>query len=177
MPAMNDSSADAEPLRLLTEALYADLKRLARAQRHRLNPGETMATTAVVNETYLKLARMPHWTSREHFMNSAARAMRQVLVDYARTRLAAKRGSGVDDLELDEEIAMLRGEEPARVLALNDALAHLGELSPRLVQVVELRYFAGLSEEDAAKILKVTERTVRRDWVKAKAWLYREIGD
>lgn len=161
----------------LTEALYADLKRLARTQRGRLNPGDTLQTTAVVNEAWLKLARSGGWQSREHFMNSAARAMRQVLVDYARGRLAAKRGGGADDLELDEEIAILRGEPPERVLALHDALERLGALSPRLVQVVELRYFAGFSEEEAAQALGVTDRTLRRDWVKAKAWLFREIGE
>jgi RNA polymerase sigma factor (TIGR02999 family) len=163
-------------LRALTESLHADLKRLARSQRSRLRPGDTLQTTALVNEAYLKLTRMHRWESREHFMNAAARAMRQVLVDYARTRLAAKRGGGVAALELDEELVMLRGESPERVLALNDALARLGELSERLEQVVEMRYFAGFSEEETASILGVTDRTVRRDWIKAKAWLYREIG-
>lgn len=163
-------------VRALTESLYADLKRLARAQRGRLNPGDTLQTTAVVNEAYLKLARMGRWESREHFMNAAARAMRQVLVDYARTRLAAKRGGGADDLELDEEIAILRGDPPEQVIALHEALERLAELSPRLVQVVELRYFAGFSEEEAAQALGITDRTLRRDWIKAKAWLFREMG-
>lgn len=163
-------------VRALTEALYADLKRLAHAQRGRLRPGDTLRTTAVVNEAYLKLVRMGRWESREHFMNAAARAMRQVLVDYARTRLADKRGGGVEPLQLDEDLAILRGEPPERVLALHEALERLGALSERLVQVVELRYFAGFSEEEAAQTLGVTSRTVRRDWIKAKAWLFREIG-
>ena len=163
-------------VRALTEALYADLKRLARSQRGRLRPGDTLQTTAVVNETYLKLVRMGQWQSREHFMNAAARAMRQVLVDYARTRLAEKRGGGVEPLQLDEDLAILRGEPPQRVLALHEALERLGALSERLVQVVEMRYFAGYSEEEAAQILGLTSRTVRRDWIKARAWLFREIG-
>ena len=166
---------DGQALRLLVEALYADLKRLARAQRGRLNAGETMQTTAIVHEAYLKLARGGHWQSREHFMNAAAQAMRQVLVDYARQRLAAKCGSGVAPLELDEEIAILKGETPEQVLALNDAMEKLGALNPRLVQIVECRYFAGYTEEETARTLGITDRTVRRDWVKAKAWLFREI--
>lgn len=163
-------------VRALTEALYADLKRLARAQRGRLRPGDTLQTTAVVNEAYLKLVRMGQWQSREHFMNAAARAMRQVLVDYARTRLADKRGGGVEPLQLDEDLAILRGEAPELVLALHEALERLGALNARLVQVVEMRYFAGFSEEEAAQLLGVTSRTLRRDWIKAKAWLFREIG-
>lgn len=173
---MTDAAVEGQALSLLTEALYADLKRLARSQRGRLNPGETLQTTALVNEAYLKLARGGGWQSREHFLNSAARAMRQVLVNYAQMRLTAKRGGGGEPLELDEEIAILRGEPPERVLALNDALEKLGQLDPRLVRVVECRFFAGYTEEETAQLLGITDRTVRRDWVQAKAWLYREIG-
>lgn len=167
--------------RLLTEALYSDLKRLARSQRGRVGAGGTLQTTALVHETWLKLMRGGAWESREHFMNSAARVMRHILVDYARQRLADKRGGGAVAASLDEEtaaedLAMLRGEPPEQVLALHEALEKLAQLSPRLVQVVECRYFAGYGEDETAQLLGLTDRTVRRDWVKAKAWLFREIG-
>lgn len=166
---------DPQTLRWLTEALFADLKRLARAQRGRLPAGETLQTTALVNEAYLKLARSSGWKSREHFMNTAAVAMRQVLVDYARRQLAGKRGEGQTPAELDEEMLVLRGESPARVLEIDDALRRLGELNPRLVKVVECRFFAGYSERETAQVLDITDRTVRRDWIKAKAWLFQQL--
>jgi RNA polymerase sigma factor (TIGR02999 family) len=167
---------DPQTLRWLTEALYADLKRMAHAQRGRVAGGGTLQTTALVNEAYVKLARSSGWKSREHFLNTAAAAMRQVLVDYARKRLSAKRGAGAPAEELDEEVLILRGEPPERVLELDDALTRLGALSPRLVKVVECRFFAGYGEEETAQALGVTDRTVRRDWIKAKAWLFQELG-
>ena len=173
---MNDAAGEGQALRLLVEALYSDLKRVARRHRGQLAGGETLRTTAIVNEAYLKLARGGHWQSREHFMNSAARAMRQVLVDYARARLSAKRGSGQTPLDLDEEIAVLAGETPERVLALNEAMERLKQVDERLVRVVECRYFAGYSEQETAQLMGLSERTVRSDWVKAKAWLFREIS-
>lgn len=176
-PSAPLASDDPQALRWLTEALFADLKRIARAQRGRVAAGETLQTTALVNEAYLKLARSGGWKSREHFMNTAAAAMRQVLVDYARARLADKRGAGEQPVELDEAVLILRGEPPERVLELDDALKRLGQLNPRLVKVVECRFFAGYSEEETAQVLGVTDRTVRRDWIKAKAWLYQELGD
>lgn len=174
-------SALPEHERLLTQALYADLKRLARGQRGRVAAGGTLQTTALVHEAWLKLMRGGAWQSREHFMNSAARAMRHILVDYARQRLADKRGGGapaesLDEQTMAEDAAVLRGEPPEQVLALHEALEKLAQLSPRLVQVVECRYFAGYGEEETAQLLGLTDRTVRRDWVKAKAWLFREIG-
>lgn len=165
-----------EPFEQLVKALYADLKRLARRQRGRLRQGETLRTTALVNETYLKLARDRAWESREHFLNAAAQAMRQVLVDYARERMAAKRGGGLVPDELDEESAILQGETPERVVALNEALERLALLNERLVRIVECRWFAGYTEEETAQLLGITDRTVRRDWVKVKAWLFREVG-
>ncbi len=180
------STTDEEhQLALLTEALYADLKRVAHRQRARLVAGATLQTTALVHEAWIKLMRGGGWQSREHFMNSAARAMRHILVNTARDRLAAKRGGGGvhegleerHETEAAEDAALLlRGEAPEQVLALHEALERLAELSPRLVQVVECRYFAGYSEADTARLLGLTDRTVRRDWVKAKAWLFREIG-
>lgn len=168
---------------LLTEALYADLKCLARSQRGRVSSGQTLQTTALVHEAWLKLMRSQGWQSREHFLNSAARAMRHILVDYARQRLSDKRGGGASTQSLDDEMvaaedaALLRGEPPEQVLALNEALERLAQLSPRLVQIVECRYFAGYGEEETAQLLGITDRTVRRDWVKAKAWLFREIAE
>jgi RNA polymerase sigma factor (TIGR02999 family) len=167
-----DETAD---LQVLTEELYASLKRLARAQRSRLRVGETMQTTAVVSEAYLKLSRQSGWKSRDHFLNTAARVMRQVLVDYARAHLAAKRGGWQEQDSLDE-VASLLGEPAPQVLGIDSALGRLEQLEPRLARIVECRFFAGYSESETARLLGLSTRTVQRDWLKAKAWLYQELG-
>jgi RNA polymerase sigma factor (TIGR02999 family) len=156
--------------------LYQDLKRLAHRERNRGGAPTTLQTTALIHEAYLKLSRSSGWNDRQHFMRAAAAAMRQVLVDAARARLRQKRGSGDVPLPLDEELAQSAPDSPDEIVVhLGDALKELGELNPRLAQVVECRFFAGYSEEETAEALEVTSRTVERDWVKAKAWLYREL--
>jgi RNA polymerase sigma factor (TIGR02999 family) len=161
--------------RLLVEAFYEELHRLARRERRRAGASETLNTTALVNEAYLKLFKGGRWKDRAHFLNTAAMAMRQALVQHARARSAAKRGGGVAALPLDDADGVLAQPED-RVMALDDALARLEALNPRLARVVECRYFAGYTEAEAATAMGVTERTVQRDWAKAKAFLYEELG-
>jgi RNA polymerase sigma factor (TIGR02999 family) len=160
---------------LLVEALHADLRRLAHRERRRLGGSETLRTTALVNEAYLKLFRGGAWRDRAHFLNVAALAMRQVLVSYARERLAAKRGSGTSMLPLEDADGIL-AESDERIVALDEALSKLAEREPRLARVVECCYFAGYSLPETAAALEINERTVRRDWARAKALLYESLG-
>lgn len=169
-PATGDPTTD-----LLVEALHSDLRRLAHRERRRVGASETLRTTALVNEAYLKLFRGGAWRDRAHFLNVAALAMRQVLVSYARERLAAKRGSGTSRLPLEEADGIL-AESDERIVALDEALSALAEREPRLARVVECCYFAGYSLSETAAALEINERTVRRDWARAKALLYESLG-
>ena len=164
---------DQDALDRLVPLVYEDLRRLAHRQLGREGGGHTLQTTGLVHEAYLKLAGGAGGgaVNRAHFLAIAARAMRQVLVDYARRRKAEKRGGGAISVTLND------GEQGMEVssddlLALDDVLE---QLEPRQRQVVELRFFGGLEEKDIAEALGVSERTVRRDWVKARAWLYRAL--
>jgi RNA polymerase sigma-70 factor, ECF subfamily len=163
---------DQEALDRLVPLVYEDLHRLAHRQLGREGGGHTLQTTGLVHEAYMKLAGgKVNAASRSHFLAIAARAMRQVLVDYARRRKAEKRGSGLAAVTLND------GEQGMEVstddlLALDEVL---DQLEPRQRQVVELRFFGGMEEKDIAEALGISERTVRRDWVKARAWLYREL--
>jgi RNA polymerase sigma factor (TIGR02999 family) len=157
-------------------AIYEELRRLARARRRKqLVSGETLNTTALVHETYLKLCKVSHhsYSDREHFLAVAATAMRQILVDESRHRLRAKRGGGARHESIDEgsveKEAVYRDAET--VLTVNEALEQLGHSNPRLEKVIEHRFFGGMTERESAVALGVTERTIRRDWVKARAWL------
>ena len=161
--------------RLLVEAFYGELRRLARRERCRTGASETLRTTALVNEAYLKLFKGGRWKNRAHFLNTAAMAMRQALVQHARARCAAKRGGGAGALPLEDVDGVL-AEPEERVVALDEALERLEKLNPRLARVVECRYFAGYTEAEAAAAMGVTERTVQRDWAKAKALLYEALG-
>jgi RNA polymerase sigma factor (TIGR02999 family) len=169
---------DAEALDRVFPLVYHELQRIARAQLGRERAGHTLQATALVNEAYLKLVqRPPRGTSdRGHFLGVAARAMRQVLVDHARAWSANKRGGGAVPVTLNEELAGV-GSEPEDILALDQALDRLDALDERLRRVVELRYFAGLQDDEIAEALGVTRRTVQRDWVKARAWLHRELAE
>jgi RNA polymerase sigma factor (TIGR02999 family) len=160
---------------LLVDALYSDLRRVAHRERRRVGASETMRTTALVHEAYLKLYQGGHWRDQAHFLGCAAMAMRQALVQHARTRCAAKRGGGVAALALEEADSVL-AEPEENVVALDDALDRLERVNPRLARVVECRYFAGYTDAETAAALQVTERTVQRDWVKAKALLYEALG-
>ena len=170
-------SGEQEAYDRLFPLVYEHLRAVAHAQLRRERAGHTLSTTALVHEAYLKLADLARLDVRDraHFLGVAARAMRQVLVSYARGHRAEKRGGGLEPVDLDAaEVAV---EERAEVLiALDEALTRLGALSPRLAQVVECRFFGGLTEEETAQVLGVAERTVRRDWVKARGWLHAELA-
>jgi RNA polymerase sigma factor (TIGR02999 family) len=161
----------------LYSMVYEDLRRIARAHLRGRATG-TLGTTAMVNEAYLRLAGDGErsWNDRVHFLSVASRAMRQILVDHARRKLAAKRGGGQAALSLDEERV---GEEPriVEILALDQALDRLKALDERLTRVVELRFFGGLSVEETASVLGVTDRTVKRDWQKARAVLHAWLNE
>jgi RNA polymerase sigma factor (TIGR02999 family) len=139
--------------------------------------GHTLQTTALVNEAYLKLidSSQVNWQNRAHFFAISAQLMRRILVDFARSRNSLKRGGEQIQVTLDEKIEA-PFEKETDLVALDDALKMLEELNPRQAQIVELRYFGGLSEEEAAEALKISTRTVRRDWSVARAWLYRELS-
>ena len=139
-------------------------------------PDHTLQTTALVNEAYLRLAGQtnPSWQSRVHFFAVAARAMRQILVNYAKSYRAQKRGGGALKIELDEE-ALVSPEESKEIVDLHEALERLAALDPRKARVVELKYFGGLNHDEIAEVMKVSPITVRRDWVFAKAWLHSEL--
>ncbi len=159
----------------MTPELWAELRRIARREHGRVKAGETLRATALISEAWLKLRRSLPDLDDAHFLNAAAVAMRHVLIDHARRRLTAKRGEGRIE-PLDEDFPPF-WESDERLVDLDAALGRLREISPRLVKVTELRFFAGYSDSQIASILGMTDRTVRRDWVKARAWLYRELGD
>ena len=158
--------------------VYEELRRIAHRHVRRERTGHTLGTTALVHETYLKLVDISRveWRDRVHFLSMAARAMRRILVDYARQHRAERRGGGVTPLGLDDAPDLSVETQADELIALDDALTRLGEFSPRLVQVVEHRFFAGMTEEETAAVLAVDVRTVRRDWVKARGWLRQALG-
>lgn len=170
--------APAETQRLAAELiplLYEDLRRVARRERARVGASGTMQTTALIHEAYLKLSSGSAFNNHEHFLRASALAMRHALVNHARDRVAMKRGGGVAKVSLDE-LPDLADADDGAILEVNDALMRLAQLNTRLAQVVECRFFAGYDENDTARALGLTDRTVRRDWVKARAWLRREMG-
>lgn len=166
------AAGEANPLDVLMPMVHADLRRLARAQRRQMESGETLSTTALVNEAYLKLRRAdyPGLEGRAHFFSLVARAMRQILIDHARSRLAEQRRMREVKHDMDarpfEDAADL-----ARLLEVDSALNELEREQPRLAQVVLYRYFAGYTPQETADLLDVHIRTVTRDWHKARAWL------
>jgi len=189
MPASGDitallvaaSDGDRAALDALFPVLYDELHRLAGAQRRRRQADYTVNTTALVHEAYLKLVRQEQvsWKNRGHFFALAAKAMRQILLDYARKRQAAKRGGDADRVSLDAapEVANpVPAESADELVALDEALKKLERISERQSRVVECRFFAGLPVEETAEALGISEATVKRDWRLASAWLRREIG-
>jgi RNA polymerase sigma factor (TIGR02999 family) len=167
---------DPDALSALLPLLYDELHALAHRQRLRQRGPETLNTTALLHEAYVKLARADGaYASREHFFRVAAQAMRQVLVDDARRRLAAKRGGEARDATFEDGAVPDPGR-PEEVLALDAALHRLAEMSPRQTQIVELRYFAGFSIPETAEILGTSPATVSRDWAAARAWLQHELA-
>ncbi len=157
--------------------VYQEMRGMARQRLRMRRPGQTLDTTALVHEAYLKLIdqTQAQWSDRSHFLSVASIAMRHILVDYARRRTAQKRGGEDQQVVLDERDlgVSARAEE---ILAIDQALSSLAELSERLSRLVELRFFGGLSVAETAQVLDVSERTVKRDWRKARAYLFRELG-
>jgi RNA polymerase sigma factor (TIGR02999 family) len=160
----------------LTPIVYEELRRLARLYMKRERPGHSLQATALVNEAYMRLVdyKGMRWQNRAHFFAVSAQLMRRILVDHAR-RHNLKRGGGVQHVSLDET-AVVDGDRAADLVALDDAMDAMARLDARKVQVVEMRFFGGLSVEETAEVLKVSPVTVMRDWSTAKAWLYRDLA-
>ena len=170
------SDGDQTALNGLTPIVYDELRRLAHYYMERERPGNTLQTTALVNEAYMRLVdyKRMQWQDRAHFFAVAAQVMRRILVDHARTH-NIKRGAGVQHIALDE-VAVVSVDRTADLVALDDAMNALARFDPRKVQIIEMRFFGGLSVDETAEVLKVSPATVRRDWSIAKLWLYRELG-
>jgi len=166
-----------EALDRLMPVVYDELRSVAQAQLRGERPGHTLNTTALVHEAYLKLinVREVQWRDRAHFFAMAARLMRRILIDYARARKRDKRGGDVVPVTLEESLAV-SGDRADDLVALDDALARLEQISDRQCRVVEFRCFAGLSVEETAEVLETSPATVKRDWAFARAWLNRELG-
>ena len=169
------TDGDRGALDKLTPIVYDELHRLARRYMKRERAGHSLQTTALVNEAYMRLVeyKRMQWQNRAHFFAVSAQLMRRILVEHAR-RHNLKRGGGVQHVSL-EAAAMVGGNRAADLVALDDAMNALARLDPRKVQVVEMRFFGGLSVEETAEVLKVSTVTVKRDWRAARAWLYREL--
>ena len=165
-------NGDDEAFEALVPMVYSELKEIAHRQLRRSRPGETLNTTALVHEAYLKLSSQTHpmWLNRSHFFAISACAMRQIVVDFARQRSAQKRGGQHTRVMLDE-VAIAVSNQAEVVMLVDQGLRKLGEQRERLVRVVECRLFAGLTEEETAEALAVSPRTVRREWLAARTWL------
>lgn len=160
----------------VTPVVYNELRRLAAAYMRRERPGQTLQATALVHEAYLRLAGAgTPWTDQKHFIGIAARSMRQILVERARARGAQKRWGGLDRVSLTASLVAATNEEEM-LPALDEALTRLEQLDPEQARIVELRYFVGLSVEEAADALNISPATLKRRWALARAWLFRELG-
>jgi len=168
---------DPEAMDRLLPLVYQELRRIAHRQLQGERPGHTLGTTGLVHEAYLKLVDQTRvdWRDRGHFFRAAAGAMRRLLVDYARGYRALRRGGGLQRISLGEDVAVV--EQGEMLVALDEALERLAGLNERLSQVVECRFFGGLTEEETTEALGVTSRTVERDWAKARGWLHRELSN
>lgn len=171
------SDGDGAAMESLYPFVYEELRRIAHRALRREDPAHTLGTTGLVHEAYLRLVDQTRveWRNRSHFYAIAAQAMRRILVDYARQHRRNKRGGGRQPLALDENVVSLN-ERSENLIALDEALTRLAAFNPRLSQVVECRFFAGLTEEEIAEATGVTVRTVKRDWAKARGWLYQELS-
>lgn len=169
-------AGDREALDALMPLVYEELRRLARHYLQRERPDHTLQSTALVHEAYVRLLGQdpPEWKSRAHFFGVAARLMRQILVDHARGHHAAKRGGNSLKLTLNEGMGS-KGKD-FDLIALDDALNNLAEISPQQSQIVELRFFSGLTIEDTSEVLGISPATVKRNWTTARAWLFREMN-
>jgi len=170
------SNGDHTALDQLIPLVYDELRRLARGYMRREKQGHTLQTSAVIHEAYLRLVdqKKVQLQNRAQFFGFAAQLMRRILVDHARSRSRIKRGGGMQMVSLAEQAVI--SNDVAEMIALDDALKNLAEMDPRKAQIVEMRFFGGLTNEEIAEVLRVTTRTVEREWRKAKAWLYRAIS-
>jgi RNA polymerase sigma-70 factor, ECF subfamily len=173
----NWSEGDESALKRLMPLVYDELHRLAHQHMRREKPGHILQTSALINEAYLRLVDRPriHWQNRAQFFGIAARVMRRILVDEARKRKSDKRGGDVIHVTLNEATNVAH-EQAANVMALDDALKSLEAVDPRQSSIVELRFFGGLSVDEAAEVLKISSGTVMRDWTFARAWLKNEMS-
>jgi RNA polymerase sigma factor (TIGR02999 family) len=170
------SAGDQSALNKLLPLVHGELHRMARRYMRRERRGHTLETAAVVNEAYLRLVdcRAVGWRNRAHFFAVSAQAMRRILIDYARQKFSEKRGGDLRRIALDD-FARVPGDRSRELIALDQALSALAGLHPRRARVVELRYFGGMNNDEAAAVLGVSPATVERDWRFAKAWLFREL--
>lgn len=167
---------DEDALKRLTALVYEELHRLAKRYMAREMPGHTLQTTALINEAYVRLVDLKNvnWHNRAHFFAICARMMRQILTDFARSRHSLKRGGDAVHITFDEAL-FISSDLPSYLVALDEALKKLSEKDARKCQVVELRFFGGLSVDETAEVLKISNETVNRDWTFAKGWLLREM--
>ena len=162
----------------LIPLVYKELRRMAHQHMRRERPGNTLQTSALINEAYIRLVdyNRTRWQDRAHFFAVAAQAMHRILVERARGRRRLKRGGGAQQVSLDEAAGLV-DDRAANIIALDNALEELSAIAPRKAQVVELRYFGGLNIDETAEVLGVSSPTVQREWRAAKAWLYRAISE
>jgi RNA polymerase sigma-70 factor (ECF subfamily) len=174
------SNGERDALDQLVSVVYDHLRRIAGAQLRRETPGHSLQPTALVHEVYLRLVdqRQVHWRDRAHFFSVAASLMRRILVDHARARLAGKRGGGFERVTLHgDEMATAESPPGIDVLALHESLSRMAAFNPRQERIVELRYFGGLTIEEAAEVIGISEATLVREWTIAKAWLRADLSD
>lgn len=170
------SAGDREALDRVLPVIYTELKELAQRELRRERPDHTLNATALVHESYLKLAQLENlsWEGRAHFFGAASSVMRRLLIDHARRRAAGKRGAGAGHVSLEDVVVAAR-ETPEELVALDEALGRLERIDPRQAAVVECRFFAGMGIEETAQALGVSPATVKRDWSVARAWINREL--
>ncbi|MGH7634581.1 MAG: sigma-70 family RNA polymerase sigma factor [Gemmatimonadaceae bacterium] len=168
---------DQQALDSLIPLVYQELRAIAGRYLSRESPGHTLQSTALVHEAYFKLIgqRQMRWQNRAHFFGIAARMMRRILIDHARHQSRDKRGGTAPKLSLDEAVAAPAVESDVDLLALDEALTSLAQIDPRGAQIIELRFFSGLTLEETAEVVGISAGTVKRDWSAARAWLYREM--
>lgn len=170
-----DTQANREQL---VEILYDDLRLAAHRQLRKAGSPQTWQTTAIINEAWLKLHASSNWESREHFIRTASTTMRHVLIDAARARLAERRGGGVRPLPIEAAVNVPADElDDGTLVELGEALAGLATFDADLARLVDCRFFAGLTEIETAQVLGISERTVRRRWIQARAWLHRALAE
>ncbi|HEY6242843.1 MAG TPA: sigma-70 family RNA polymerase sigma factor [Pyrinomonadaceae bacterium] len=171
------SKGDDAALDHLIPLVYPELRKLARRYMGRQDPAHTLQTSALINEAYLRLVdqQAVEWQDRAHFFAAAAQMMRHILIDHARSHRYAKRGAGAQHIPLDD-VTVVSQERAAELIALNDALTRLAKIDQRKGQIVELRFFGGLTVDETAEVMKLAPITIKREWRSAKAWLHSEIG-